>query len=89
MKDRTDELPLRSIHHLEFWVGNAKQADYFYRNAFGFSQFAYSGLETGSRNQASYALRQGKATLILSSPLCGDGGHPSRPDRPPGPHPPG
>ena len=41
-------LKLRQIHHVEFWVGNAKQAAFFYRKAFGFSEFAYSGLETGS-----------------------------------------
>ena len=40
-------LKLRQIHHVEFWVGNAKQAAFFYRQAFGFSQFAYAGLETG------------------------------------------
>ena len=40
-------LKLRQIHHVEFWVGNAKQAAYFYRKAFGFSQVAYAGLETG------------------------------------------
>ncbi len=41
-------LKLRQIHHVEFWVGNAKQAAFFYRNAFGFSQVAYAGLETGA-----------------------------------------
>lgn len=65
-------LGLKSIHHVEIWAGNAKQAAFFYRNAFGFSQFAYSGLETGNRTTASYALRQGKATLLISSPLAGD-----------------
>src|SRR5438874_298944 len=44
-----DPLKLKSIHHVEFWVGNAKQAAYFYRHAFGFSQIAYAGLETGHR----------------------------------------
>ena len=43
-------LKLRQIHHVEFWVGNAKQASFFYRNAFGFSQIAYAGLETGRRD---------------------------------------
>jgi 4-hydroxyphenylpyruvate dioxygenase len=62
-------LKLKSIHHVEFWVGNAKQAAYFYRQAFGFSQVAYSGLETGARDRASYALAQGKARLMLTSPL--------------------
>ena len=62
-------LKLKSIHHVEFWVGNAKQAAYFYQHAFGFSQIAYSGLETGARDRASYALAQGKARLMLTSPL--------------------
>lgn len=73
MNSDSNPLQLRSIHHVELWVGNAKQAAYFYRNAMGFSQFAYAGLETGSREVTSYALRQGKATLILSTPVKADG----------------
>jgi 4-hydroxyphenylpyruvate dioxygenase len=69
----SNPLKLKSIHHVEFWVGNAKQAAYYYRNAFGFSQFAYAGLETGQREAASYALRQGKATLLISTPLNSGG----------------
>jgi 4-hydroxyphenylpyruvate dioxygenase len=67
-----DQNPLRlkSIHHVELYVGNAKQAAYYYRHAFGFSQFAYAGLETGQRDRASYALQQGKARLVLTSPLA-------------------
>lgn len=67
--DRVNPLRLRSIHHVELWVGNARQAAFYYRNAFGFSQFAYAGLETGSREVTSYAMRQGKATLVLSTPV--------------------
>ena len=59
-------LKLRQIHHVEFWVGNAKQAAYYYRKAFGFSQFAYSGLETGKREMASYALATGQGAAGLS-----------------------
>lgn len=62
-------LKLKRIHHLEFWVGNARQASFFYRNGFGFSQAAYSGLETGNRELTSYALQQGKTTFVLSTPL--------------------
>ena len=40
-------LKIKRIHHVEFWVGNARQAAFFYRKAFGFSQVAYSG--TGDR----------------------------------------
>jgi 4-hydroxyphenylpyruvate dioxygenase len=61
-------LRLRSIHHVEFWVGNAKQAAYYYRQAFGFSQCAYAGLETGRRDAASYVLQQGKARIVLTTP---------------------
>lgn len=68
-------LKLRQIHHVEFWVGNARQAAFFYRQAFGFSQFAYAGLETGERGMTSYALRQGKARFVLSTPLSPD--HPA------------
>jgi 4-hydroxyphenylpyruvate dioxygenase len=73
MTNGTNPLKLRSIHHVELWVGNAKQAAYYYREAMGFSQFAYAGLETGSRDVTSYALRQGKATLVLSTPLSAAG----------------
>jgi 4-hydroxyphenylpyruvate dioxygenase len=62
-------LRLKSIHHVEFWVGNARQSAFYYRQAFGFSQFAYAGLETGQRDVASYALEQGKARLVLSTAL--------------------
>ena len=62
-------LKLRQIHHIEFWVGNAKQAAEYYRRSFGFSQFAYAGLETGQRTMASYALQQGTIRFVLSSPL--------------------
>ncbi len=62
-------LPLKAIHHVELLVGNAKQAAYFYRHAFGFSQLAYAGPETGVREQASYVLYQGDIRLVVSTPL--------------------
>ena len=65
-------LRLKSIHHVEFYVGNARQAAFYYRNAFGFSQFGYAGLETGRRDVTSYALQQGKARLVLSTALGPD-----------------
>jgi 4-hydroxyphenylpyruvate dioxygenase len=69
----TNPLRLKSIHHVELWVGNAKQAAYYYRQAFGFSEFAYAGLETGRRDAASYALQQGKARLVLTTAFEPDG----------------
>ncbi len=62
-------LPLKRIHHIELIVGNAKQAAYFYRKALGFDQIAYLGPETGHPERASYALRQGKISLVLTTPL--------------------
>ncbi len=73
MTSGNDELPLKSIHHVEFLVGNAKQADYYYRNAFGFSRFAYAGPETGVRDRASYALRQGSIVFVLTTPIAPEG----------------
>src|SRR5450432_3041778 len=65
-------LPLRRIDHVRMFVGNARQSAYFYRNAFGFEVVAYAGLETGVRHEASYVLRQGDITFVLSSPLLAD-----------------
>lgn len=62
-------LPLKAIHHVELLVGNAKQAAYYYQHAFGFSQLAYAGPETGVRDQASYVLNQGDIRLVVSTPL--------------------
>ena len=64
-----DDLPLRRIDHVRFFVGNARQSAYFYRNAFGFDVVAYAGLETRHRQEAGYVLRQGKITFVLISPL--------------------
>jgi len=66
-------LRLKSIHHVEFLVGNARQAAFFYRQAFGFSQAAYAGLETGQRDLTSYLLTQGKTRFVFSTPLCAEG----------------
>ena len=34
---KTDFLPLKGTDHVEFYVGNARQAAHFYRTAFGMS----------------------------------------------------
>ena len=65
----TDFLPINGTDFIEFYVGNAKQASYFYRTAFGFELIAYSGPETGIRDRASYVLKQGKIRLILTTPM--------------------
>ncbi len=67
-----DLFPIHGMHHIEFYVGNAKQAAYFYRTAFGFRLRGYSGPETGVRDRASYLLEQGKVRFILTAPLDPD-----------------
>lgn len=64
-----DFLPLLGTDYVEFYVGNAKQAAHFYKTAFGFQSFAYKGLETGSRDEVSYVLKQDKIRLVLTTPL--------------------
>ncbi|MCI0399434.1 MAG: 4-hydroxyphenylpyruvate dioxygenase [Chloroflexi bacterium] len=67
-----DFLPIKSIDHVELYVGNARQAAHYYRTAFGFALTAYSGLETKNRERASYVLEQGKIRLLLSTALSPD-----------------
>lgn len=62
-------LGLKKIHHVEFYVGNAKQAEFYYRKAFGFSRAGYSGLETGNRETTSYLMRQTNINFVLTTPL--------------------
>ena len=64
-----DFLPLLGTDYVEFYVGNAKQSAHFYKTAFGFQSLAYKGLETGSRDEVSYVLKQDKIRLVLTTPL--------------------
>jgi 4-hydroxyphenylpyruvate dioxygenase len=65
----SDFMPLDGWDHVELWVGNAKQAAYFYEHAFGFTRIAYAGPETGMRDRASYVLGQGDIRLVVSTAL--------------------
>ena len=65
-------MPLDGWDHVELWVGNAKQAAYFYEHAFGFRCTAYAGPETGVRDRASYVLEQGEIRLVVTSGLRRD-----------------
>ena len=60
-----DFLPMLGTDYVEFYVGNAKQAAYYYQHAFGFELVAYSGPETGNRESASYVLKQNKNTFCI------------------------
>ena len=67
-----DFMPIKGMDHVEFYVGNARQAAHFYRTGFGFAHTAYSGLETGNRETASYVLEQGAIRLVLTAALGPD-----------------
>lgn len=66
MTEEADFLTLKGMDHVELWVGNAKQAAFYYQHAFGFTPVAYSGLETGNRKTTSYVMQQGKIRLVLT-----------------------
>lgn len=72
MKDNQDFLPIKGTDYIEFYVGNSKQAAFFYQTAFGFQPLAYSGLETGNADRTSYVLQQGKIRLVFTSSLMGE-----------------
>jgi 4-hydroxyphenylpyruvate dioxygenase len=66
---KADPLPIEGIDYVELYVGNAKQASYFYKNGFGFTPVAYSGPETGVKEKTSYLLQQGDIRLLITSAL--------------------
>src|SRR6476469_5095035 len=68
-----DFLPLQGIDHVEFWVGNARQASAYYRALWGFTPVAYSGLETGVRDRTSYVMVRNDIRFVLTAPLTPDG----------------
>ncbi|KAA0213366.1 MAG: 4-hydroxyphenylpyruvate dioxygenase [Leptolyngbya sp. PLA3] len=71
-----DPLALNDVDHVRFFVGNAKQAAFFYAYTFGFQISQYSDLTTGSRADASYLLTQGNIRLLLTTGLNPD--HPAQ-----------
>ena len=65
--NRDGFVSFKGFDYIEFYVGNAYQAAHFYRTAFGFIPVAYSGLETGERDNVSYIMEQGEIRLILTA----------------------
>lgn len=64
-----DFLPIQGTDHIEFFVGNAKQAAMYYQYCLGFDLVAYAGPETGMRDRASYVLQQNKIRFVVTSAL--------------------
>jgi 4-hydroxyphenylpyruvate dioxygenase len=66
-----DRMPVHGIDHVEFYVGNAAQAAFYFTHAFGFTETAYCGLETGRRDRRSHVLEQGRIRIVLTGTLRG------------------
>jgi 4-hydroxyphenylpyruvate dioxygenase len=69
---KSEVLPIEGIDYVELYVGNAKQASYFYQNGFGFAPVAFAGPETGVKDKTSYLMQQGDIRLLLTSGLNPD-----------------
>jgi 4-hydroxyphenylpyruvate dioxygenase len=64
--ETTDVFPVTGVDHLQFLVGNAKQAAHYYSTAFGMTCVAYRGPEHGDRDHASYVLVSGSARFLIT-----------------------
>ncbi len=68
-----DFMPLLGVDHVEYYVGNARQAAYYYSKAFGFKVTAYAGPETKVRDRASWVVEQGEARFVFTAPMGPEG----------------
>src|SRR3954452_9402464 len=64
--ETTDVFPVQGVDHLQFLVGNAKQAAHYYSTAFGMTCVAYRGPEHGYRDHAQYVLVSGSARFLIT-----------------------
>ena len=71
-KDAHDAFPVTGIDHVEFWVGNAKQAAFYLTRAFGFRETAYAGLETGWTDRTSRLVESHSIRFALTGSLRPD-----------------
>ncbi len=75
LKSETDPLRLIDVDYVQFYVGNAKQAAYFYAHSFGFEIEQLADLTTGVRDSATYLLTQGNIRFLLTTGLISE--HPA------------
>ena len=64
--ETADVFPVKGVDHLQFLVGNAKQAAHYYSTAFGMTCVAYRGPEQGYRDSAEYVLVSGGARFVVT-----------------------
>ncbi|MEV4755694.1 4-hydroxyphenylpyruvate dioxygenase [Micromonospora sp. NPDC049559] len=67
-----DPFPVKGMDHIQFLVGNAKQAAHYYSTAFGMTCVAYRGPEQGFRDHAEYVLTSGSARFVLTGAVRPD-----------------
>jgi 4-hydroxyphenylpyruvate dioxygenase len=68
VSDRQDSFPILAIDYIQFYVGNALQAAHYYKSM-GFTPVAFMGLETGTRDRASWVVQQGDVRLVFTGAL--------------------
>ena len=71
----TDGPSIRGYDYVEFYVGSAKMAAYWYAKALSMEITAYMGPETGVRDRISYYLTKNNLRLVITSavqPSCYD-----------------
>jgi len=71
-KNAENFLPINGTDYVEFYVGNAKQAAFYYQATFGFQPLAYAGLETGLKDRTSFVVVQDKIRFVFTSSLVPD-----------------
>ncbi|WBB80915.1 4-hydroxyphenylpyruvate dioxygenase [Micromonospora sp. WMMD882] len=62
-------MQIRAIDHIEMFVGDARQAAFYFGTAVGFQLCGQGGPETGLTGQRSLLLRQGDIRMVLTSGL--------------------
>ncbi|MCM3340702.1 4-hydroxyphenylpyruvate dioxygenase [Paenibacillus sp. MER TA 81-3] len=70
--DKKKQIAIDDIDYLELYVGNAKQAAFFFQKLFGFKTIAYSSLETGNREHTSYVLSNNEITIVVTAANTSD-----------------
>jgi 4-hydroxymandelate synthase len=68
-------MKISGIDHIELYVGDARQAAFYYCTAFGFQLHGQGGPETGLKGQRSLLICQGDIRIVLTSALVPD--HPA------------
>ncbi|MGZ4032163.1 MAG: 4-hydroxyphenylpyruvate dioxygenase [Tumebacillaceae bacterium] len=66
VRTQNELMPIEDIDYVEVYVGNAKQAAFFYSKLFGLDLIAFRGLETGVRDRCSYLLGRGEIRFVIS-----------------------